>query len=44
MPNGEGVAIQPDGSKYTGQFVNDKSHGFGKYVTGDGKIIYEGNF
>mgnify|MGYP003690373655 CR=1 FL=1 len=40
MPNGKGTIRQPDGGVYQGDFVDDQAHGKGKYVSGDGKIIY----
>ena len=36
--HGQGVAIFVKGSKYVGQFKNNKRHGQGKYTHFDGKV------
>ena len=38
---GEGVLEYGDGRKYSGQFFNDKKHGFGVYRWPDG-VEYSG--
>lgn len=44
VPHGRGIFVQPDGGRYEGEFQDQKSHGNGRYVSGDQKIIYEGQF
>ena len=41
--NGKGSYTYQDGSKYTGQYINNKAHGFGRleHVSGE---YYEGNW
>ena len=43
MKNGLGVYTFADGSKYSGEFVNNEYHGMGKFEWFDGKV-YEGNW
>lgn len=41
---GQGVFTWAEGSKYVGEFNNNKFSGLGKEYDKDGKIIYEGNY
>ncbi len=42
MPNGQGEATYPDGSRYVGEFFNNKKNGKGTlYQAGN---VYRGDF
>lgn len=43
MINGFGVLVNSEGSKYEGNFRNDKLDGYGRYITKNGDY-FEGNF
>merc|ERR1712039_969025 len=42
--SGSGLERWVDGSEYKGQFVHGARHGVGKYMSGAGELIYEGEF
>jgi len=46
MPNGQGLRINPDGSKYSGMFNDGQKHGKGTYTwLENGKVNrYVGDF
>lgn len=44
MANGKGIFHQNGGGHYEGDFKNDKFHGYGKFITADKNLIYEGQF
>jgi hypothetical protein len=44
MANGKGIFQLSDGAFYEGDFKNDKFHGYGKFVTADKNLVYEGQF
>jgi len=37
MRSGDGTIIFPDGSKYIGEWENDKMHGKGQFIRENGK-------
>ena len=39
---GFGVMIYKDGTKYQGEFINDKVEGYGLYYNKEGRLVYEG--
>lgn len=41
--HGKGIQIWPDGSKYEGEWVNNKTNGFGRLIHANGDY-YEGNW
>lgn len=41
--NGRGIQKWRDGTKYIGEWANDKANGYGKLIHGDGDV-YEGEF
>lgn len=44
MANGRGTFIDPKGSTYEGDWVNDQQHGFGCETWEQGKIKFEGEY
>jgi len=41
--NGKGMSVLADGTKYVGEWKDDKMHGRGRYTWPDGEV-YEGEW
>jgi antitoxin component YwqK of YwqJK toxin-antitoxin module len=42
--HGFGIYYYADGSRYDGQWKNDKKHGWGKFYNSKGVLEYEGRY
>jgi len=44
QPDGHGVINYYDGSRFEGEFMNGVTNGHGKYLSSDGKVLFDGNY